>query len=124
VKKKVDEWISEVNGSDKNGIYYLSESLYNDNLQDRCIYVENGIVTKELSSKLYDTVINQYKNKVSTIQSDSEAVTFIQSMIKMTKDNPLSTDFKMDIKNETPSKWKDYFKKNFKSKVPRKFGWL
>jgi len=123
-KKRVDEWISEVNGSDKNGIYYLGESLYNDNLQDRCIYVENGILIKELSPKLYSLVINQYKNKISTIQSDSEAVIFIQSMIKMTKDNPLSTDFKMDIKNETPSKWKDYFKKNFKSKIPRRFGWF
>jgi hypothetical protein len=121
-KKRVDEWLSEVNGSDKNGIYYLSESLYNDNLQDRCIYVENGIVTKEMSSKLHKLIIDQYKKKISSIQSDSEAVTFIQSMIKMTKDNPLTTDFKMNIKNETPPKWSSYFKKNFKAK--RVFGWI
>lgn len=127
-KETVENWLSKVNGA-KSGIYYLSENIYNDNHQNRCLIIEDGIIGKsgEYSlregSKSSKNIVEQYKNMLSKIKTDQEAESFIQNFIRLVKNNNLSSDFRAEIKFATPKNWQQYFVKNLRLKKPRYWGW-
>lgn len=127
-KQTVEDWLSKVNGN-KSGIYYLSENIYNDNHQNRCLLVENGKINSGGESSLREgsksskDIVEQYKKRISTIQSDQEAESFIQNFIRQTKNSNLSSDFRIEIRFATPEKWEEYFKRNMRIKKTRYWGW-
>lgn len=82
------EYVKEFNRDRYKDIFMRFNDEHDDNHQNRCLIIEDGIISKggEYSlregSKPSKNIVEQYKNMLSKIKTDQEAESFIQNFYK------------------------------------------